>query len=429
MSDRKRVWKEINHSEDEVISKRLCIQTRRSNCDNVTMLCEWIRDHKDPSVSSLYHYQTDEFVLPIPSDTLIEFFYHICFGSTSSDTNISTDRYAHNSTPHICNATTIESYHNAIKSLYQEAGMSHMFPDDDISLLIARYKKTIADKSAVGQARTSTGFKNIPDVVVETTELTEDNRLTKRVADLEKEICRLTDEIKRRHEDDTTKTELLVRKLSVKIADDMVKKYPTSGVRSVPSSDSDAPLATVADLDRCLRQFSSEMTKRLEDLLSRVSGATTTSTTTSPNQNIHREEETTSSAEWSPFMWGGGLHWIPENYVFPAMTVRQLWNRWLYGNKAEGICPYRLVGMQSISSSQKPKFSKAKYVMDILLKICEDKGYGSASEISKISNTLTNKLFSESFIAAVGSNDAMSSRLAELSYITVYNKLKKIENN
>ena len=40
------------------------------------------------------------------------------------------------------------------------------------------------------------------------------------------------------------------------------------------------------------------------------------------------------------YVWGGRFHAVPENFNFPATTVKVLWDSWLFGNSSLSIGPY-----------------------------------------------------------------------------------------
>ena len=125
---------------------------------------------------------------------------------------------------------------------------------------------------------------------------------------------------------------------------------------------------------------------------------------------------------FTPFHWGGGFHYLPENYTFPSMTVKNIWDRWLHGVPCQGIPPYRHIvkDFKGISTSkEKVKFSKIRYVVEALLKHVNL----SMSDILELGEAETNRLFLDAFQPYMVDND--KHRYSELSYITMYNRMKK----
>ena len=128
---------------------------------------------------------------------------------------------------------------------------------------------------------------------------------------------------------------------------------------------------------------------------------------------------------WEPFVWGGQFHWLPQEYTFPPMTVRQPWDAWLYGSVRDYIPPYRKISPRNptVCSSQKGKYCKAKFVMDRLL------AHVARMKVHKLSATEADGLFATAFSASLGvdiSTMQGGSRYSELSYTTALNRLKAI---
>ena len=149
-------------------------------------------------------------------------------------------------------------------------------------------------------------------------------------------------------------------------------------------------------------------------------------------------------SRWRFHTWtNDSQQYFPEDFVFPSsMTVSTLWDKWCYSGNEEQA-PYRKLSSVHVSSggksialqrTQKGYLSKAKGVMDELVKILKDSG-----SIAKASDLFTARYedsrvhFNVSFMIFVkkvyGVDDEIlldNMRIGEIKYNTLYENWKRL---
>ena len=149
-------------------------------------------------------------------------------------------------------------------------------------------------------------------------------------------------------------------------------------------------------------------------------------------------------SRWRFHTWtNNSQQYFPEDFVFPSsMNVSTLWDKWYYSGNEEQA-PYRKLSSVYVSSggksialqrTQKGYLSKAKGVMDELVKILKDSG-----SIAKASDLFTARYedsrvhFNTSFMIFVkkvyGVDDEIqfdNMRIGEIKYNTLYENWKRL---
>lgn len=110
-----------------------------------------------------------------------------------------------------------------------------------------------------------------------------------------------------------------IHEIPTNVKDLMLENFTIDGV--VPIN--------ISDIQRIVSDAKTEILSKVctkDDVLS-----------DSPPQNIiERQEE-----KFNWFTWGGRMRMIPDNFVFPTVNVKTMWNLWFYGNESKKIQPYK----------------------------------------------------------------------------------------
>jgi len=70
------------------------------------------------------------------------------------------------------------------------------------------------------------------------------------------------------------------------------------------------------------------------------------------------------AAEWVLFIWKDGkFHRLPENFIFPSLTVAQCWRVWWMGNREKGVPPLKKLGRVDVPVRERKMFSDVKCMM------------------------------------------------------------------
>lgn len=144
-----------------------------------------------------------------------------------------------------------------------------------------------------------------------------------------------------------------------------------------------------------------------------------------------------TGGEWRTWTWGGKLHPVPEDFIWPTITVKLMWDLWHFGNREEQICPYKRLNNYDLKQqTQKVSLSKAKRVMHELDIIAADIGcirnnantlVNDAHRVSQAisayvhASELTDAIFNAVWVGAIEKfNLGNSTRLTEMQYNTLY---------
>lgn len=79
--------------------------------------------------------------------------------------------------------------------------------------------------------------------------------------------------------------------------------------------------------------------------------------------------------KFSPFIWNGDFHVVPEGFVLPDCDVKILFTFWLCGKTEAQIAPYRFIqerlDFKTVAESY--RYSEAKYLMNFLVRAAKRK--------------------------------------------------------
>lgn len=141
----------------------------------------------------------------------------------------------------------------------------------------------------------------------------------------------------------------------------------------------------------------------------------------------------TAAVVFRTWSWGGRWHPVPEGFLFPKCTVKEIWDLWWSGNVAQKITYYRQIHPGfDLPKSNKQYYSKAKYVINRLVY------FSNVSETHIAGLTLPQRdilfescfvqLFSSTLDPGIEAELQDRRRFGELTYIRVYDRIKAIDN-
>jgi hypothetical protein len=131
---------------------------------------------------------------------------------------------------------------------------------------------------------------------------------------------------------------------------------------------------------------------------------------------------------WS---WGGKFRPFPESFIFPRVSVKKIFDLFLIGNEVESIRPFRFFKSTDMKSTDKTYFSRARYVVNILLDEGIKLKYGAnKNDIYKLPLYDLDEMFKRSFSNVLrkysksfrNENENVK-RYGDYTYATIYNML------
>eukprot|EP01040_Poterioochromonas_malhamensis_P014543 gene14543-16106_t len=148
------------------------------------------------------------------------------------------------------------------------------------------------------------------------------------------------------------------------------------------------------------------------------------------------QQEQNSYQIWT---WGGALRFVPQNFVFPYCTSKNLWDYWLLGTEVpERIRPFRMIPLKDLSKKEANKMKKAKMLIETILRTMDC----TVDVMASKSHEKRTVAYDRAFSAIV--NEVMkvrettdgqrvrTSRFSQLQWITILNdivrlKIKKVQ--
>jgi hypothetical protein len=100
---------------------------------------------------------------------------------------------------------------------------------------------------------------------------------------------------------------------------------------------------------------------------------------------------------WS---WGGRMHMVPQDWVFPSMDAKATWNLWHFGHVGDHIRPLRYLKKCDLKdAAQVTLWSKAGQVMKLIAHVMvEMKLVQSIEEVEKLSATVSAEAFDKAIV-------------------------------
>jgi hypothetical protein len=146
--------------------------------------------------------------------------------------------------------------------------------------------------------------------------------------------------------------------------------------------------------------------------------------------------EDTTQREYSGklFCWSdGSMHRAPEDWLFPSINCKTMWDLWHKGDPSLEIGPFKCLAQSDCKQKKsKVQLSRAKGVMDKIIGIAiERRCVPRRSVMSKLSTKELDVIFDECFSELMQENTNgecdrhTHCRPEEISYGTLYNLMKK----
>ncbi len=140
-------------------------------------------------------------------------------------------------------------------------------------------------------------------------------------------------------------------------------------------------------------------------------------------------KETQATHGYYSYHWGGKFHPVPEGFLMPLVTVKQLWDMWLFGNATDRVSCLRYVkpSLDLDKKSCKVNFSKAKKIMKLLIELSEK----SVLELVQLSAGESDEVFATAFkkLSNYDDNENTKRRYSELQYNNLHSMLKDLNYN
>lgn len=157
---------------------------------------------------------------------------------------------------------------------------------------------------------------------------------------------------------------------------------------------------------------------------------TTQSQSQNTNEVVNNAENKDNERWWKHWYYDGFFHFVPLGFVFPTGNVRNIWNLWWFGNRAESIRPYRLIRGKDLPK-QKSTLSKTNTLMKaIIAKAKSNKILAEEASVERLSTEQSAVLFEQTYNTILDEinrdtdNSRRKRRLGEDTQTTIYDHLK-----
>ena len=170
---------------------------------------------------------------------------------------------------------------------------------------------------------------------------------------------------------------------------------------------------TAGDLERTLQEY----TERILAAVARHS--VQPEAAPAPAQPASQPEQR-ETVRWRSFVWKGRIHPVPEDFTWPVVPIKAMWDLWLFGKPGEGIAPYKSVNAKfDLQPSCKRQFYAAKRVLESIIAEAHSRGL-STDSIAR-ADLAFDAVFPQ-FVERIstGKRAWESRRLGELRYGTLY---------
>ena len=154
-----------------------------------------------------------------------------------------------------------------------------------------------------------------------------------------------------------------------------------------------------------------------------------------PQQEEKKDEEPrVDPSNFQVFNWGGAMHCVQEDFVFPSTTTKAMLTSWYHGNRHLRIAPYRRLayGHQADLQTRYERMllSKTKSVMEALEDICyrtNKIGQRRAHDIASLAPNDSMKLFDDAYDKLLRHlyGDRLPSRPFDVICATIANKISR----
>ena len=190
------------------------------------------------------------------------------------------------------------------------------------------------------------------------------------------------------------------------IADEVRSKVEINGAVAVTSD----------DVRKMLGEFKDNILERLDQ----HRGGTTPPAPSVPSVPLQ---------PFKTFYWGGQLHYCERGFRLPRDSVKACFNLWYCGNPVRQVAPYKhFKGCCMSTAADKSALPKLAVVMRKLETIAVEKEFvASWPNVEAMEPEARDELFRKCFEELY--KGSRSKRVGELSFMTVYNYIRAMENS
>ncbi|KAH9072429.1 hypothetical protein Ae201684P_022023 [Aphanomyces euteiches] len=143
---------------------------------------------------------------------------------------------------------------------------------------------------------------------------------------------------------------------------------------------------------------------------------------------VSRDEQSINQPTCQLYLWGGRMHKLPENVLFPSVDLRTAWQLWWLGNKSCALPPFRRLDPIDFSiSTQRRQLSEWKFAMyhleGVFASVTGKALYTMPTEDDVSKSFATIVPYIESICAAKGPR-GRARRLGQLKFLTVVRDIR-----
>jgi hypothetical protein len=107
-------------------------------------------------------------------------------------------------------------------------------------------------------------------------------------------------------------------------------------------------------------------------------------------QEIQESGDALLVSSFPTWTWGGKIHFVPQDFIFPSCTTRNLWAYWFYGHQEPyPIRPFRFFNnFEMATEKQRRKLKKARILINSLLNSDQNHSLTTVARLDYSSSTL-----------------------------------------
>ena len=175
-----------------------------------------------------------------------------------------------------------------------------------------------------------------------------------------------------------------------------------------------------------------DMTALMNSLVTqmRVEMRSVVTTTVLPPSSTLVPLDPTADPRFNLWMWKGRMHMVPEGWLFPSTTMKEMWNLWHFGHVQDRVRPLRYLKKVDLqSNTQVTLWSKTAGVMGVLADTMVAMDMAAAAEdVTRWSADESSVAFDNAVVRLIEEVDEGAThgrgRWMEMTIGTVYKKLK-----
>jgi hypothetical protein len=194
--------------------------------------------------------------------------------------------------------------------------------------------------------------------------------------------------------------------LPVEVTNVMLSKFSVNGAIPV----------TMEDMRALLSNAVAQMRAEIRDAHAAERGASALLPHLDPN----------ADPRFQVWTWGGKLHMVPQDWIFPSANVKDTWNLWHFGHLTDKIRPLRYLKKYNLGSAgQITLWSKTSGVMQAISQVMVEKGLvQSLQDVQTLSAADSSAFFDQAIVQLMEQLKAGSTkergRWMEITVPTLY---------